>query len=199
MVQASGSALAARSVLNSMPNRFIAAFLVIVLWQVGSQGAPFMWARRGAGLPECAGTPPKARHCAPDDHGIHVVVDQLVLKGDRSPENGVIGRVSWWIGALGQAPPLSASHMRGAGCGARPERMGGLFRSPENGASRPCGAGAHWVRQGGAAGAAVHAHAPRRVRRSPCSTDSQPWAQENGFSTMTFHYGFLAFLWELTF
>ena len=59
MVQASGSALAARSVLNSMPNRFIAAFLVIVLWQVGSQGAPFMWARRGAGLPERAGPPPQ--------------------------------------------------------------------------------------------------------------------------------------------
>ena len=47
MVQASCSALAARSVLNSMPNRFIAAFLAIVLWQVGSQDAPVSLGQKG--------------------------------------------------------------------------------------------------------------------------------------------------------
>ena len=92
MVQASGSALAARSVLNSMPNRFIAAFLVIVLWQVGSQGAPVRLGQRGGRFARSPGTPPNARLCAPDDHRIHEARDQLLLKGARTPAHGGIGR-----------------------------------------------------------------------------------------------------------
>ena len=40
---------------------------------------------------------------------------------------------------------------------------------------------------------------PARTSPHAMLTDSQPWPQENDFFTMTFHYGVLAFLWELTF
>ena len=55
--------------------------------------------------------------------------------------------------------------------------------------------------RGRALGEAERRASGGRVRTSPHAmrTDSQPWAQEIAFCTMTLHYGVLAFLWELTF
>ena len=135
-----------------------------------------------------------ARCCSRDAHRIHVLVDGMVLKGACSPENGVIGRVRWWIGACEQVRKLSVNHMRGAGCGVRPERIGGLVRWPSLRRSQSCGGGAHWVRQSGAAeGGHTHLAASRMPRSFFSGRKTAPACMVISAT------GFSAFLWRLTF